>query len=329
MGHGDSGELHTPPSEGRGDRRRSFFSQFELCLLVPLSVFALALSIFSVVYMLQHSDAIKPTAIAALCFSVVLLAAIALMVIRRLRRPDWLRDLESGRQAQMIWQRRHFRWSRVSQLDTTGLYTVTAEIRSQEASWPSFVTKVRLAVRKTISPSLFSRHSLETSGYSHLEGGYDDRVSTESTEEKLEGGLWMSVFELPGDQRESRRSKYDMCAMGNNSTMGGRMHITVTKPEPTATPPCSRRGSLSRPRRGPSPSGRQSLADSERISSKHCHRRIPVLISPPSSPDPQLGFKPLPRQVRGLRRLHSPETEACQDLRAVFKKGLVDNQEIY
>lgn len=328
MGHGDLGKLRSPPSGGGGGRRRSFFSQFELCLLVPLTVFALALGIFSAIYMLQHSGTIKPAAIGAICSSVVLLAAIALMVVRRFRRPDWLRDLESGRQTQMIWQRRHLRWSRVSQLDTTGLYTVASGTRHQEASRPSLITKIRLAVRKTISSSLFSRHSFETSGYCHLEGGYNDQVSRESTEEKMEGGLWMSVFELPGDKRESRRPKYDMSAMDEVSTMGERINMTVTKPEPAATPPRSRRGSLSRSRRGPSPSVRQSQPNSERRTSSK-HRRVPVLISPPSSPDPQFGFRPLPRQVRGLRRLPSPETEGCQDLRAAFKKGLVDNEDRY
>ena len=84
-----------PRDSGRRGRSRPF-TPFELGLITTLILFAAALATYTIVYILQHRGAIRPAAVAALSCVALLLLAVAYSVYKRIRRPNWFRDVESG-----------------------------------------------------------------------------------------------------------------------------------------------------------------------------------------------------------------------------------------
>ena len=254
------------------------FSRFELCLLAPLAVFSAALAVFSTVYIIQHHGTVKPAAVAALCCTSFLLLVLGFVVSRRLRRPEWCRDLEAG--VNRRWRMstptppNTFRGMRQATADSKGSYWAIPDPRPESPGRSTLAGKVRLVVKRAFTPSLASKGSFESSVSSmtqkdraylfRAEMNGEDRSSMDSSEdEKGGGGLWTSVFELSGEarldrlrqanlkrlSRESRRSRYEMNAWEDSTTRGNQdlsaVEIVVTKPEPTASPPRSRRNSSS------------------------------------------------------------------------------------
>ncbi|KAK5651241.1 hypothetical protein OQA88_12706, partial [Cercophora sp. LCS_1] len=271
MGHREFSKLRSSPSEDENshtipNRHYTPFSRFELCLLIPFTVLDAALAIFSAIYIVRHYGTVKPVAIVALCCSGTLLALLAVVGVCKARRVRWYSDLESG--VKQKWRISVSKAPRARGEEAIGGFekeslTPAEHLRSPtQRSTLGF--KVYFAVRRAFSPSLPPRSVFETSHDKErlLSGGKgmpgsvdddrDDRSSLESSEDGGRGGLWTSVFELAGDARleqfrlanlkrlskESRKSRYEMCADSNAS-----VEITVTKPAPAASPPRSRRSS--------------------------------------------------------------------------------------
>ena len=270
MGRHEFSKVPTCPIESdmvpaMDTRRRRPFSRFELCLLVPLTVFAAALAVFTVVYIVQHHGVIKPAAIAALCCTSFLLLGVGYVVSRRLQRPDWNRDLESGSIEK--WQISapvsvSHRGTQQTTFDSKGFYAVIPDSRPSSPGASTLSRKVRLAVKKTFSSSVLSRSSLEGSGPATAQRDRDsligktpdgdDRCSTDESEDESGEGLWTSVFELAGDarleqlrranlkrlSRESRQSRYEMSGWDGSADKPqepAAVRIVVTRPEPIAS----------------------------------------------------------------------------------------------
>lgn len=270
MGRREFSKLSTCPIESAmlpamDTRRRRSFSRFELCLLIPLAVFAAALAIFTIVYIAQHHGAIKPAAVASLCCTSLLLLSVGYVVSRRLQRPDWHRDLESG--SIKKWQisapvSASLRGTQQTTFDSKGLYSVIPNSRPSSPGTSTLSRKVRLAVKKTFSSSLLSRSSFEGSGSGTTQSDRDsligktldgdDRCGTESSEDESGEGLWTSVFELAGDarleqlrranlkrlSRESRQSRYEMSGwdgLADKPQEPAAVRIVVTRPERIAS----------------------------------------------------------------------------------------------
>lgn len=240
------------------------FSKFELCVLIPFTVLDAVLGISSAIYIVKHSGTIKPLAIALLCTSGILLIVIAFVAVYRARRAGGCGDLESS-----MGQNQQLSSTKTAKAQETGYihlkeeaYT-TAESRPSPTYSPTLAFKVYYAVRRAFSPSLPPRRMFETLSDKEqllfqsetkfrLDDDNGDDDSVRSSDDRRRSGLWTSVFELAGDARldqfrlatlkrfskESRRSRYEMCADGDLPPS-----IVITKPEPTASPPRSRRGS--------------------------------------------------------------------------------------
>lgn len=241
------------------------FSKFELCLLVPFAVLDAVLGISSAIYIVKHSGTIKPLAITILCSSGFLLILIVLVAVYRARRRERCRDIESSlKQYQPIststttTQKTEYRNS----LEKEGA-SISMERRPSPGYSPTLAFKVYFAVRRAFSPSLPPRRMFKPLDDKerllfHDEAKLDlyddseDCSSERSSNDRRRSGLWTSVFELAGDGRldqfrfanlkrlskESRHSKYELCAESDIPPK-----IVITKPEPTASPPRSRRGS--------------------------------------------------------------------------------------
>ncbi|KAK3363012.1 hypothetical protein B0T25DRAFT_27390 [Lasiosphaeria hispida] len=239
-------------------RSRRAFTRLELCLLVPLVVFAAALGAFTIVYIIQHQGAVRPAAVAALCCTSLTLLSIGYVVSRRARRPDWCRDLESG--SPKNW---HISApvplsspeTRQPTFVSKASYTSLPYSRPSSPCPSTLTNKVYLAVKNTFksSPNLLSRSSFESSTSSATQDDrerlIENQPSAESPEIGAEGMLWTAVFELSGEARlaELKRLSIKELSAGDiekpNSKGTSEVKIVVTKPQPIASPPRSRRGS--------------------------------------------------------------------------------------
>ncbi|KAK1757728.1 hypothetical protein QBC47DRAFT_164426 [Echria macrotheca] len=344
---------------GTRSQSRPLFSRFELSLLVILTVSSASLVIFSLVYILQHRDSVRPAAIIAICLAGFLLAAMVVMVSRRMRRTARRTDLEDGQLKN--WgvgtPIKPIRWSKQPQFDTKGLYSVIPDHRQQTPDEASFVDKVRNVVCKTLSLSPLSGSSFRSfSSSTRLlrDGGSGGPPSTETSER-----LWASVFELPADNKldqfrrdnlkrlskESRRSRHEMCASDERRRLDegvDRLDV-ITRPRSTLSPSRSRRELPIKPREpqmsqsfSTSPGrlqvpnlvdvagrGRTTTDFGNTRSEFERGRILPVVLSVPNHSINQTRTTNTSNVSRGLRRLPSPQAPGCdgQDLRTAFKEG--------
>lgn len=274
MGHHEFSRLPTYPTESEGNatirsNRPRAFSPLELGLLVPLAVLAAALATFTIVYICQHG-VVKPAAIAALCATGVLLLAVGYVVSRRMRKPDWCRDLESGLgnrwQTPALLPPSPKEMAQMT-LASNGVYTAVPNSQPTTPPpppRPTFANKVVLAVKKTFSPNLSSKSSWDNFISKHDDNERlihygDERLSTESLElpaEEKRRSLWSSVFELAGDARMDQLREANLKRLSRQELSAGLVRvpskrenpgvkITLTKPRATASPPRSRRESFS------------------------------------------------------------------------------------
>jgi hypothetical protein len=244
--------------------RRRPFSQVELCLLVPLTAFSAAVTVFTTIYLIQHRGTIKPVAIAALSCTSLLLLVVVYIVCRRLRRPDWHRDIEAGPVQKWQISAPLAPSSKQTTFDSKGLYGAVPESRPSTPGKSTLSSKVRLAVKRTFNSGLLSQRSLEGPQGDRtalIRQNFDgeSRSSSDSSEDEAGEGLWRSVFELAGDarleqlrranlkrlSRESRHSRYEMGGWeSDKSKETNGVEIVVTKPQPTASADSGRRASL-------------------------------------------------------------------------------------
>jgi len=348
-----------PTGTGTRGQRRPFFSRFELSLLVILTVSSASLVIFSLVYLLQHRDSVKPAAIIAICLAGLLLAGMLVVVSRRMRSTDRQTDLEDGLLKNWRFHApiKPIRWSKQPQFDTKGLYSVIPDHRQQTTDGTSFVDRIRTVIRKTLSPSSLSGSSFGTFPSPRCpfrEGSSDSRPSMETTE-----GLWASVFELPANDtveqlrrdnlkrlsKDSRRSRYEMSASDERPPINKGVEVldVVTRPRSTLSPPRSRRelGIKLREPHDSHPSSRSrsrlQVPDSidevgrGRVRTDIGHgnpelgraRMLPVVSPGPHPSSRQTRPSNNTHMSRGLRKLPSPQAPGCEDLdlRTAFNMG--------
>ncbi|KAK4454678.1 hypothetical protein QBC34DRAFT_139243 [Podospora aff. communis PSN243] len=268
MGHHGFTQLPSLPNESwmaPATRRRRPFSRVELCLLIPLIVFAALLAVFTIIYLIRHRGTVKPVAIAALCCTSLLLLGVGYIVSRRLQRPEWHRDVEAGpfQKLQISAPLPASPVTKQTTFDSKGFYAAISESRPSTPGQSTLSGKVRLAMKRTFNPGLLSQSSVES-----LQGRREDRVahirqpadgesrsSSDSSGDEAGEGLWRSVFELAGDarleqlrqanhkrlSRESRHSRYEMSGWARESN---GVEIIVTKPQPTASGASGRGTSL-------------------------------------------------------------------------------------
>ncbi|KAK0632895.1 hypothetical protein B0T14DRAFT_47481 [Immersiella caudata] len=270
MGHHGFTQLPSLPNESwmvpATQPRRRPFSRVELCLLVPLTAFSAAVTVFTTIYLIRHRGTIKPVAIAALCCTGLMLLVLVYIVCRRLQRPDWHRDVEAGhvQKWQISAPLGPSSGTKQTTCDSKGLYTAVPESRPSTPGKSTLSSKVRLAVKRTFSSGLLSQSPLESPQGDRtalIRQNFDgeSRSSSDSSEDEAGEGLWRSVFELAGDarleqlrranlkrlSRESRHSRYEMSGWeSDKSKEATRVEIVVTKPPPTAAGDGGGRASL-------------------------------------------------------------------------------------
>ena len=279
--------IDVPRASGRRNRTRPF-TPFELGLITTLILFAAALATYTIIYIVQHRGAIRPAAVAALSCVALLLLAVAYSVYKRIRRPNWFRDVESGASIQ--------KWtiSAPIPMSQTNMSEVTIE---SKATYTSLSSKTRLQ-KQPPKPADKKPNRLKfwTSKKSdeaeHLiSSTSSERSSAELSEDYRPPSLWRSVFELPGEDPDASRPATPELPTGN-------VQIIVTKPEPTA------RQSLHR--------GRAQSSSSADISAL---RRSLLAVDPlRSNPFHQLQRDPSVRQTRSSHALGDKD------------RPLVDNQ---
>ncbi|KAK0730750.1 hypothetical protein B0H67DRAFT_48839 [Lasiosphaeris hirsuta] len=263
MGRWEFTKLQSHPEADEGPvvhrRSRRAFTRLELCLLVPLVIFAVALAAFTIIYIVQHNGAVKPAAVVALCCTTLTLLSIGYVVSRRARRPDWYRDLESG--SLQNWQisapvpMSSPETSQATLVSNTS-YAPIPNTRPSSPCPSTLTNKVYLAVKNTFksSPSLLSRSSFESSTSSATQDDrerlLENQSSAETPEIGAEGKLWTAVFELSGEARLAELKRLSIKELSAediekpNSEGTSQVKIVVTKPQPIASPPRSRRGSF-------------------------------------------------------------------------------------
>ncbi|KAM7193742.1 hypothetical protein V8F33_007676 [Rhypophila sp. PSN 637] len=269
-------EEDVPPtslSKVTGRRRARSFTRFEQGLIIILVLFATALAVYTIVYIVQHRGAIRPAAVAALSCVALLLLVVACSIYQRIRRPNWFRDVESGHNngrevrkwiisapvpisVPQIQAGNITSMSEVTLESEAPIYTpVSTTTTSTIAPMPS--PKVRLLQKKDRSTEKRGGHRLafwlspskrrqDMEYYEHLisssaRSSSDMSDDPQPEENKRPRSLWRSVFELPGEDPEIANIR----CLTPELPAGEDVQIVVTRPEPAARAKSLNRGRAS------------------------------------------------------------------------------------
>ncbi|KAK4218814.1 hypothetical protein QBC37DRAFT_178936 [Rhypophila decipiens] len=266
-------EEDVPPtslSKVTGRRRARSFTRFEQGLIITLVLFATALAVYTIVYIVQHRGAIRPAAVAALTCVALLLLVVACSIYQRIRRPNWFRDVESGHNngtevkkwtisapvpisVPQIQARSITSMSEVTLESKASIYTpLSTTTTSTIAPMPS--PKVRLLQKKDRPTEKkggyrlafwlsSSKRRQDKEYYEHLisssaRSSSDMSEDPQPEENKRPRSLWRSVFELPGEDPDI----INIRCLTPELPAGEDVQIVVTRPEPAARPKSLNRG---------------------------------------------------------------------------------------